>query len=38
MKAKQQAAQAQFSSVLGKHKATADNQIKREMARLEKKG
>lgn len=38
MKAKQQAAQTQFSSVHGKHKSSAPAQVKREIARLTKKG
>lgn len=37
MKAKQQAAQVQFSSTYGKHKAAAAGQVKREMARLTEK-
>jgi hypothetical protein len=38
MEAKKQAATAQFTQVYGKHKATAPNQVKREMARLTEKG
>lgn len=38
MEAKKQAAQAQFTQVHGKHKATATNQVKREMARLTQGG
>lgn len=38
MEAKKQAATTQFTSVYGKHKASAPAQVKREMARLEQKG
>jgi len=37
MEAKKQAAQVQFSSKYGKHKAVASAQVKREIARLGKK-